>query len=182
MGRRDDRDAAGHRLEHRHAEALVERRVDEDARAAVEAWELLRRRVAELHDSGGVELRLVAPACSPGHSEREPAAQQAVRLDQRREVLAGLERRDRQRIGLLELHALPDRRELRSHARIRNVNPLRRHGERLRDVVAGEARVDDHDVTGSRRMAVLDAVHAARARMHPLGMVQRHEIVNHRRP
>ena len=44
---RHDRRAAGHRLQHRDAEALVERRVDEAARAAVERRQLLVRRAAD---------------------------------------------------------------------------------------------------------------------------------------
>ena len=43
-GRRDDGRAARHRLEHRDAEALVQRRVDEAARAAVETRRARRRR------------------------------------------------------------------------------------------------------------------------------------------
>ena len=50
-GARDDRGAAGHRLQHRHPEALVERGVDDAARAAVEASKLGVRNPAEPADA-----------------------------------------------------------------------------------------------------------------------------------
>ena len=102
-------------------------------------------------------------------------------LDERREVLARLERRDGEHVRTPEVVALAVRGEGSVDARVGDVDALARDAERLGDVVAGEARVDDHDVARARRVRVLRRVHAPRPRVHPLGEVHRHEIVDHRR-
>ena len=104
-----------------------------------------------------------------------------MRVDQRREVLAGLERRDREDVRAPEIRTLAVRREAGLDAGVGDVDPLARDAERLGDVVAGEARVDDHDVARLRRVRVLRAVHALACGVHPLRMVERNEIVDHRR-
>ena len=188
MRRDDARHAAGHSLDDGHAKALEQRRVDEDARAAVESRQLVVRRVAESQDAGRVERRLVAPACGAGDDEREiRAAEAAIRLEQRRKVLARFEGRHRQRVRPAEL-AAEARRARTPHATpswpdagIRDVHLLRGDTERLDDVGACEARVDDHHVARLSRMPVLRAVHTARALVNPVGEVQRHEVVHHRR-
>jgi hypothetical protein len=62
------------------------------------------------------------------------------------------------------------------------VDALARDVERVGDVIAREPGVDDHDVARTRRVRVLRTVHPLRAGRHPLGMVQRDEVVDHRRP
>ena len=128
--------------------------------------------------SAGCSPQPAAPATASASSPPS----RAVRLEERREVLPRLERRDGERVRAGRARAArPSGVKPGVDAGIRDVDPLARDAERLRDVVAGEARVDDHDVARARRVAVLRAVHAARPRVHPLGEVQRHEVVDHRR-
>ena len=105
----------------------------------------------------------------------------AVRGEQRREVLAWLERRHSQRIRPAEICVCAGRDESLVDTGVRDMDRLRGDPERLDDVIAREARVDHHDVAGARCVAVLRTVHAPRALVYPLGEVQRHEVVHHRR-
>ena len=108
--RRDDRRAGGHRLGDRHAEALEARWVGDDGRSAVEPGELLVADAAEPDDTGPVELRLLAPALAADDHEREPrVAEQRERLDERAEVLARLERCDREQVRPAEVGGLARR-------------------------------------------------------------------------
>ena len=89
---RHDRRPARHRLEHRQPEALVERREDEAARAAVERGELLV-----------VDPARPSPAPRPRPSPGAPTTRSSTsgkprRLDRAREVLARLERSDREHV------------------------------------------------------------------------------------
>ena len=68
--RRHDGRPARHRLEHREPEALVQRRVDEAARAAVERRELL---VAGLADPAGNRRRHPSPGRRPRGARRRRA-------------------------------------------------------------------------------------------------------------
>ena len=61
------------------------------------------------------------------------------------------------------------------------MDALKRNTEGLGNVVTGEARVDDHDVARAGRVPVFRRVHAPGPRVHPVGEVHRHEIVDHRR-
>src|SRR5207245_254923 len=89
-GARDDRAAAGERLEDRDAEPLVQRRVREAAGAAVELGELLVRDLAEpAHRAGQLDT---APAARTDHAQLDLEALRGGR--EALEVLAGLERPD----------------------------------------------------------------------------------------
>ena len=111
MRRGDDRRARRHRLGDRHPEALEPRGVDDRGGAPVEARELGVGDAAEPDDARPVELRLLAPARSADDGEREPGVgKERVRLDQRAEVLARLERGHRQQVGLTEIGRLARRR------------------------------------------------------------------------
>src|SRR5579864_3200153 len=113
MGRRDDRRPTGHRLGDRHAEALVARRVDHHRSTAIEPRELVVVDAAEAHDAGTVELRLLTPALPSDDDECEvPLAEERPRLGERAEVLARLERRDRQYVRLTEVGGVSLNREL----------------------------------------------------------------------
>ena len=61
------------------------------------------------------------------------------------------------------------------------MDPLPRHAERRGDIVGREARVDHDDVARTGGVTVLRAVHTPSARVHPLGEVDRDEVVHHRR-
>jgi hypothetical protein len=104
--RRHDGHPAGHRLDDRHPEALEERRVDDDARTPIEPREIRRRRVAEADDARHVERRRASPPGGTCDGKGELAAEEPVRVDEGREVLARLERRDRQHVRTAEIHPL----------------------------------------------------------------------------
>src|SRR5581483_7359839 len=89
--RGDDRDAAGHRLEHGNAEALVERGIDEAAGAAVEARELVVADPAEPADIGAANGD-AAPSFRACDAQLD--AEALGGLDRALEVLARLERAD----------------------------------------------------------------------------------------
>ena len=132
----------------RHPEALEARRVDERRRAAVEARELVVGHVAEPDDARPVERRLLAPALAAGDREREAvAASSAMRLDERAEVLARLERRDREHVAAAEVGA--SRRRLVKTAStpgLRDAHAAPRASRAARDVARGERRVREDDV------------------------------------
>ena len=134
MRRRDNRHAAGHRLDDRHPEALEARGVDDDRRAAVEPRQLLVGDEAEPDDVRAGEERLLAPARAARRREEQLFAEQPMGLRERLEVLPRLERRDRQHVGPAELGALAVRPELRLQAGPRDANPLGRDAEPLDDV------------------------------------------------
>jgi hypothetical protein len=182
MRRCDDRRARRHRLGHRHAEALESRRVDDRCCAAVEAGELVVGDAAEPDDAGAVELRLLAPAGATGDGERKPTVgNERVGVDERGEVLARLEGRDREQVRLPEVLGVAVGSELLADARVCDDDPVPREAERLRDVVGGEGRVREDDVARARGVLVLARVHRARARSDPLRKVERHEVVDRRR-
>ena len=97
-GARHDRRAAGHRLERGDAEALVERRVDEAARAAVERRELL---VVDPAEPGDVLPATPTPPQPGAPTSRSSTPASAVASTTRREVLARLERPDREHVVAL---------------------------------------------------------------------------------
>ena len=141
------------------------------------------RREAEPHHAGRVERRLLTPARRARDRERQAAlSKRAVRVEQRREVLARLERRDRERVRPAEIDPRAAGRKTVVDARIRDVDLLLCDPERLVDVIAREPRVHHHDVARARRVDVLRAVHTARALVHPFRVMQGHEVVHHRRP
>ena len=133
---------------------------------------------------GPVELRLLAPAGAARDDEREPGVvEQREGLDERAQVLARLERRHRQEV----------RRRRGRRASPSAVNSAPMPGVRDEDAVARRTpsvaatssavkrRVGEDHVAGPRGVPVLAAVHRPRALRRPLGMVQRHEIVDRRR-
>ena len=125
--RRDyDRDAARHRLDHRDAEALEARRVRDDGRATIETRELGVGDIAEPPDPRPVEERLLAPALGSDDGELEVAAEQALRLDEDLEVLARLERRDREDVRRAEIGGRPVGAIDVLRRRVRDVDPLTR--------------------------------------------------------
>ena len=130
MRRRDDRSTAGHRLGDRHPEALEARRVDDGRCAAVEACELLVGDTAEPHDPAPVELGLVAPPRSACDREHElEIGEKLERLDERLEVLARLERRNREQVREPEIGRLPVEGELGTDPWMRDERPLPREAE-----------------------------------------------------
>ena len=178
--RRDDRRAARHRLDDRHAEPLEPRRVDDGRRAAVEARELVVGDAAEPDHARHVEPRLRAPSGAADDREREVAAEEAERVDERAEVLARLERRHRQQVRQPEVGTSPSAVNTASTPGMRDADPLRRDPEQLRRLPAGVRGVDEDDVAALRRL-VLRAVHRARPPRRPLREAHRHEVVQHRR-
>ena len=124
---------------------------------------------------------MLAPAGGAGDRERKLTVQQAICVEKRRQVLARLEGRDGQCVRTAEILTLAGRREGRVDAGVGDVNPVGRHTESRRDVVAGEARVDHHDVGARTRVAVFRPVHAARPCVNPFREMERDEVVNHRR-
>ena len=69
--RGDHRSPAGHRLQHREPEALVERDIDDRHRAAVQPCELLVVDTLQVPNPVAVDSD-VAPACSPHDAQLEP--------------------------------------------------------------------------------------------------------------
>src|SRR5207342_3730019 len=87
----DDGSTAGHRLEDREAEPLVERRIENASRTAVEGSEICIRYFS--HPAAHVHP---APAARPDDPELDPG--EACGLDGAGEVLAWLECGDRQHV------------------------------------------------------------------------------------
>src|SRR6185437_10290635 len=81
---RHDCGAARHRLQHRNPETLVDRRVRDTARAAIEAGELLVRDAAEPADPVAAD---VDPAPAALADDPQLDADEAGRLDEARQVL-----------------------------------------------------------------------------------------------
>ena len=104
-----------------------------------------------------------------------------MRGDERLEVLARLERRDREHVRAAEVGALAVRPERLLHTRVRDLDPLGPDAEPLDDVAARVLGVDEDEVGRARRVRVLGAVHRRRLRRHPLRKAQRHEVVDGRR-
>ena len=90
----DDRRAARHRLEHRHAEALVARRQDERGRAPVELGELALVDVAAHVGAARAQLAARAPAPSRARRRRAAGPTASRRVERRERVLARLDRAD----------------------------------------------------------------------------------------
>ena len=129
----DDGRTAGHRLGDRHPEALEPRRVDDRGGAAVERGELVVGDAAEPHDAGPVELGLLAPARPADDDELElGVGEERERLDERAEVLARLERRDRQQVRGLAPRRGPVGVVLGRDPGVRDDDPLAREAERRR--------------------------------------------------
>ena len=102
VGGGDDGCAAGHRLGDRHPEALEPRRVDDRGGASVEGRKLIVGHTTEPDDAGPVELGLLAPARAADDGQLElGVGEERERLDQRAEILARLERRDREQVRAL---------------------------------------------------------------------------------
>ena len=102
--RADDRRAAGHGLDHRQPEPLEPRGVREHRGAAVEPRQLVVVHVAEPDDARPVERRLLAPSLRADDRQQQVAAtEQRMRLDERREILARLERGHREDVVAAEL-------------------------------------------------------------------------------
>ena len=95
-GRGDDGRGAGHRLEHRQPEALVERDVGDARGPAVEPGELLVVDALEPPDAVALDAD-VAPALGADEAQLEAVEPRpAEALDEPRQVLPRLERRDRE--------------------------------------------------------------------------------------
>ena len=111
MRRGDDRRTRGHRLGDRHPESLEPRRIDDGGGAAIEPRQLLVVDAPQAEDAGPVELGLLAPTAAPDDGERQARiVEQRERLDEGAEILAGLERGDREQVRPL---AFGDRRRPR---------------------------------------------------------------------
>ena len=180
MRRGHRRRPARHRLDDRHPEALEAGRIDGDGRAAVEPRELLVGDEAEPDDVRSPQLRLVTPAAAARDREQGVVAEQAMRGDERLQVLARLERRHGEHVRPAEVGTLPVRPEDLLHARICDLHPLRPDTEPLDDVASGVLGVDEDEIGRARRVRVLGPVHRGRLRRHPLGEAQRHEVVDGR--
>ena len=104
-----------------------------------------------------------------------------MRLDEHLQILPRLERRDgedvrRAEIGRRTVGAVDVLRR-----GVRDPDPLGRDAERRVDVASRVRRVHEDDVARRGGVSVLAAVHRARPRGRPLGMVERHEVVDRRR-
>ena len=109
---------------------------------------------------GSVEQRLLAPPFAAGDGEQEVAAEQAVRLDERLEVLARLERGDGEHVRRAEVGAVPSGREDVAHAGVRDADPLRRDARASPTTSSPvNAGVDEDEVAGAGGVRVLAAVH-----------------------
>ena len=145
---RHHRRPAGHRLEHGQPEALVQRRVEDAASAAVERREL---RVRDLADPA-VDLDTSPPACAH-HAQLDPGL--ARRVDGALEVLSRLERRDREDVVAVRARAV--RAEDGIDAVRDDANPLGGNPGQLDRLVATElgdrddrvGRPQDADETGA---------------------------------
>jgi len=113
MRRRDDRRAGGHRLCDRHPETLEARGIDNHLGTAVEPRQVVVTDATEPNDPGAVELGLLAPPASSGHDERETGPlEQRKGVDERAQILPGLERCHRQEKRAADLRDLAVGREL----------------------------------------------------------------------
>ncbi len=179
--RRHDRRPARHRLDDRHPEALEARRVDGDGGAAVEAGQLLVGDEAEPTHPRVVELRLLAPALAAGDREQDVAAEEPVRLDERLEVLARLERGDAEDVGRAEIGRGPV--AVNTSLTPGGATRIRAGSTPSSSVVSAavNVRVDEDDVAGLGGVGVLAAVHRLRALRRPLREAERHEVVDRRR-
>ena len=193
---RHDRAAAGHRLERRQAVALVERREDETAGRAVEAHELL---VADPpgQDHGHRRPRklalevLVAPALAAGDHERHVAAERRDRAQRADEVLARLERADRQHVRPVDAEARAQpgvAGRLRAEA---PVDPVGRHAhargvgaEHVDDLGAGLLGPGDDPDRAAGGAPQEGALMQHGHTREELGMAQRQHVVHghHERP
>src|SRR5205085_847688 len=96
--RRDDRGSTRHRLEHRNAESLVQRRVDDAERTAV-----LTRELGVVYLSEPRDVRAVGCNASPTARTDNPELDtgEGRSLDCKRKVLSRLERADAQDVVTL---------------------------------------------------------------------------------
>ena len=142
---RHDRAAAGERLGDRDPEALVERGVDEAARAAVEARELLVADLAEPARRSRAARR--RPSRGAPTTRSSPSTAAAIRA----EVLARLERPDREHV--VALGARPVGREHVLDGVRHDPDLRRRDAEQLDQLALRELGDGDHAVGGARRRA-----------------------------
>ena len=165
----DDRSAARHRLGDRHPEALEPRRVDHRRGAAVEPRELLVGDPSERARRRAGRARAARPTRAAGDDQLEPGVlEKAECLDQRAEVLPGLERRDGEEVGLLTPGVGPVGRVLGADPGVGHDDPLAWEAERGGGVVGGERRVREHHAARLGRVLVLAGVHRAGAAGDPL--------------
>ena len=183
VGGRDDRRAARHRLDHRHAEALEPRGIDERLGSAVERRELLVVHVAERHDALSLQARALPARRAHDRQAklRVAPAHERHRLQQRLEVLAPLERRDGEQVRAAEVPLRAVRPEDRVDRGMRDADPLARESEQLDDLARRELRVDDDQIARLRRLGVLARVHAVGLRVHPVREAEWEEVVDRRR-
>ena len=97
------------------------------------------------------------------------------------EVLARLARREHQHVRALLFVARPFRRETLVHAGVGDDDALAQELQVLRHVVRRVLAVDHDHVASPRRVPVLGEVLPPGARVHQVGEVQRHEIVDQSR-
>jgi hypothetical protein len=134
MGRGYSRCAARECLDDRESEALEHRRIDESQGAAIEGRELVVFDIAQQPHALRYTGRVYARSETAGDDEQElvaPPPQALEGVDQRPKVLARLERRDCQNIGVLELSTRPFRAKARVDPRIGDVDPLGGEPSRL---------------------------------------------------
>ena len=104
-----------------------------------------------------------------------------MRLDEHLQVLPRLERRDGEDVRDAEVGRRPVDAVDGLRCGMRDADPLGGHAEGLRHVASRVRRVHEDDVAGRGGVSVLAAVHRSRARGRPLGMMERHEVVDRRR-
>ena len=141
---RDDGGAARHRLEHRDAEALVERRIDDAARAAVVRGELV---VVDLAEPAHCAARVdAAPAARADDAQLDAGPR--GRVDRAREILARLERADGEHVVALRPRAVG--REGVVDGVRDDGDLLARHAEELDELGGGELGDGDHACAARR--------------------------------
>ena len=188
----EHRRAGGHRLEHRQAEALAERRVAEHRAAAVELGERGVGDVAEQDrarspsERSSIERLACLPAERAHHHERMARLRRRVELavgsDQPRQILARLERADRQHeAGLRQRllgRALLERRARSPGARRSSARPKPGSGAASASAVAWEIAI----TAAARRTAGAEreALDHRRAAVGPHRRLERDEVIDDR--
>ena len=103
-----------------------------------------------------------------------------MRLGERLQVLARLQRGDREQVGRSQVGGGAVRDEHGLDARVSDADALRPDTEELTDLAPGERRVDEEDVAGAGGVRVLAPVHRLRALRRPFREADGHEVVDRR--
>ena len=174
--RRGDGTSARHRLEDRQPEALVQARIDEARRAAVQRGEVLGRDGAEVLDAFGERLEPVEAASGEDEPELRPRlAQRRERLEEPRVILVRPRPRgvEEDRLGLVV--AEPEDRVV---DRVRDdVHAARVEIQQLDGAPAHELARHDDRGRATRRPVVGDAPERPARRAEELGKVAMLRVV-----